>query len=92
MKAIFFKDKFGITICGGLFLPNQLNSDKKYPSLVINGPEGSVKQQTSGLYASKLSQKGFITLALYSPFSIPRTKFSSTKIPRNSSSTYREHS
>lgn len=68
MKTVFFTDKFGITICGGLFLPNNFNSDNKYPCIIISGPQGSVKEQTSGFYAFKLSLKGFITLSLDSPF------------------------
>lgn len=68
MKTVFFTDKFGITISGGLFLPHNLNSDQKYPCIVISGPAGSVKEQTSGLYALKLSQKGFITLSIDCPF------------------------
>jgi fermentation-respiration switch protein FrsA (DUF1100 family) len=52
-----------ITVVGNLFTPADYDSAKKYPAIIITYPNGGVKEQTSGLYAQKLAEKGFVTLA-----------------------------
>ncbi len=53
----------GAKIIGHLYLPANYEKGDKMPAIVIVGPKGSVKEQTQGIYAEKLSEKGFITLA-----------------------------
>lgn len=43
--------------------PEGFNSGKKYPAVVVSHPGGGVKEQTAGLYAKKISEQGFITIA-----------------------------
>lgn len=52
-----------ITIVGNLYTPKNFDNSKKYPAIVIGHPAGGVKEQTAGLYAQKLAEQGFITLA-----------------------------
>ena len=52
-----------ITIVANLYLPNSLDTSKKYSAIIIGHPAGGVKEQTAGLYAKKLAEQGFITLA-----------------------------
>lgn len=52
-----------VTIAGNLFLPAGFDKSKKYPAIIVGHPAGGVKEQTAGLYAEKLAQAGFITLA-----------------------------
>ncbi len=52
----------GIKIVGYLYLPKTHKKGDKLPAIVVVGPKGSVKEQTAGIYAGKLSEKGFITL------------------------------
>jgi hypothetical protein len=51
------------TIVGNLFKPAGFSTSKRYAALVVTHPFGGVKEQTAGLYAQHLAEKGFITLA-----------------------------
>jgi uncharacterized protein len=62
MERVTFPNK-DITVVGNLFMPSDFNSHRKYAAIVITHPFGGVKEQTSGLYAKKLAEQGFITLA-----------------------------
>lgn len=61
-EKVKFNNK-GIEMAGHLFLPEKMESGKTYPSIVCTSPAGSVKEQSSGLYARKLAEQGFVTLA-----------------------------
>ncbi len=58
-----FKNRFGITLAGHLYLPKDFDSAKKYPAIALSGPFGAVKEQSSGLYAQELAARGFVTVA-----------------------------
>jgi fermentation-respiration switch protein FrsA (DUF1100 family) len=61
-EEVIFKNRFGITISADLYMPK--NSDnKRLAALVISGPFGAVKEQSSGFYANELAARGFVTLA-----------------------------
>ncbi len=61
-KKVSFKNRYGITLSGDLYIPK--NTDKKVLSaLAISGPFGAVKEQSSGLYANQMAERGFIALA-----------------------------
>lgn len=53
----------GITLSAIINFPEGFDRDKKYPAVVVSHPGGGVKEQTAGLYAGKLSEHGFITVA-----------------------------
>ena len=57
-----FKNRYGITVSADLYIPEN-SGNQKLPALVINGPFGAVKEQSSGLYANELAERGFVTLA-----------------------------
>ncbi|QIW15723.1 hypothetical protein A4G20_04955 [Pasteurellaceae bacterium RH1A] len=56
-----FKNRYGITIVGDLYVPK--NAKGKLPAIAVSGPFGAVKEQSSGLYAQHLAERGFVTLA-----------------------------
>ena len=58
-----FKNRFGITLAGHLYLPDDFDPAKKYPAIAVSGPFGAVKEQSSGLYAQELAARGFVTVA-----------------------------
>nr|WP_315398370.1 alpha/beta hydrolase [uncultured Sphingobacterium sp.] len=61
-KEITFKNRYGIMVSGDLYTPKN-KGNEKLPALVLSGPFGAVKEQSSGLYASELASRGFVTLA-----------------------------
>ncbi|SEW36986.1 hypothetical protein SAMN04488122_2456 [Chitinophaga arvensicola] len=52
-----------IAIVANVFYPAGFEKGRKYPAILIGHPAGGVKEQTAGIYAQQLSEKGFITLA-----------------------------
>ncbi len=52
----------GDKISAFLFIPEDYREGEKRPAIVITPPHSGVKEQTAGIYAEKLSEKGFITL------------------------------
>ena len=61
-KVHFYSE--GLKVVGNLYLPENYKKGAKLPAIVVVGPKGSVKEQTAGIYAKKLSEKGFITLVI----------------------------
>jgi len=55
-------DSAGITLAGHLYVP-QGAAAKPLPAIVVSHPASGVKEQTAGLYARRLAEQGFITLA-----------------------------
>lgn len=62
-EKVHFKNRFGITLTGDLYIPKVIKKGEKVSAIAISGPFGAVKEQASGLYAQTLAEKGFITLA-----------------------------
>lgn len=52
-----------VELVGNLYLPPHFNKAERYPAIISVHPAGAVKEQTSGLYAERLAEKGFVTLA-----------------------------
>ena len=61
-KKVTFKNRFGITLAADMYIPMTPDS-KKLPAIAVSGPFGAVKEQSSGLYAQTLAERGFVTLA-----------------------------
>ncbi|MEO1653412.1 MAG: alpha/beta hydrolase, partial [Bacteroidota bacterium] len=62
MEKVNF-DSEGSNLAGHLYYPPNYASDQKYPAIVVSGSWTTVKEQMAGLYAQKLAEEGFITLA-----------------------------
>ncbi|MNX78732.1 Alpha/beta hydrolase family protein [compost metagenome] len=60
-KKVTFKNRYGITLVGDLYQP--MNASGKQAAIVVCGPFGAVKEQSSGLYAQTMAERGFVTLA-----------------------------
>lgn len=61
-SKVSFKNRYGITLSGDLYLPKDRGAGR-LPALAISGPFGAVKEQSSGLYAQTMAERGFTTIA-----------------------------
>ncbi|MCG7584322.1 alpha/beta hydrolase [Photobacterium sp. OFAV2-7] len=53
----------GEKVAANIYLPDNYQTGTKYPAIIVTPPVSGIKEQTAGLYAEKLSQKGYITMA-----------------------------
>lgn len=60
-KKVSFQNRFGITLAADLYQPK--NATGKLAAIAVAGPFGAIKEQSSGLYAQTMAERGFITLA-----------------------------
>ena len=63
-KKVTFKNQYQMNVVGNLFMPEGMDQNAKKPAIVIGHPMGAVKEQSSNLYAQKLAEQGFVTLAI----------------------------
>ena len=60
-SKIAFHNRYGITLVADMYVPK--NASGKLPAIAVSGPFGAVKEQSSGLYAQKMAEFGFLTIA-----------------------------
>ena len=60
-KKVTFHNRYGITLAADMYIPK--NSNGKLPAIAVSGPFGAVKEQSSGLYAQKMAENGFLTIS-----------------------------
>lgn len=60
-KKVTFYNRYGIELVADLYEPK--NYEGKLAALAVGGPFGAVKEQASGLYAQKMAERGFLTIA-----------------------------
>ena len=60
-KKVTFHNRYGITLAADMFTPKSVVD--KLPAIAVSGPFGAVKEQSSGLYAQKMAEYGFLTIA-----------------------------
>jgi uncharacterized protein len=67
-EKVSFHNQYRMRIVGNLFLPKDRKPGARYPAIIVGHPMGAVKEQSSNLYAQKLAEQGFITLAIDQSF------------------------
>lgn len=60
-RKVTFHNRFGITLAADLYTPK--DAEGKLPAIAVSGPFGAVKEQSSGLYAQAMAERGFLTIA-----------------------------
>ena len=60
-QKVTFETQYGLTLAADLYTPK--NAQGKLPAIAVSGPFGAIKEQSSGLYAMRMAERGFVTLA-----------------------------
>ncbi|MDE6022169.1 MAG: alpha/beta hydrolase [Muribaculaceae bacterium] len=60
-RKVTFVNRYGITIAADIYTPKGISG--KMPAIAVSGPFGAVKEQSSGLYAQQLAERGYLTIA-----------------------------
>src|ERR671913_633204 len=68
VEKVTFKNKLNMNVVGNLFAPKSLDRGTKSAAIIVGHPMGAVKEQSANLYATKLAERGFVTLSLDLPF------------------------
>ncbi|MFI6310273.1 alpha/beta hydrolase [Nocardia fusca] len=64
MQPVTFKNQYRMDVTGNLFVPKNLAPGTRAAAMVVGHPMGAVKEQSANLYATKMAEQGFVTLAL----------------------------
>ena len=66
-RKVTFETQYGLTLAADLYTPAANEKLKikseKLPAIAVSGPFGATKEQSSGLYAMKMAERGFVALA-----------------------------
>ena len=64
-SKVTFKNRYGIELAADLYVPTDTSKkvDGKFQGVAVSGPFGAVKEQVSGLYAMRMAERGFLTIA-----------------------------
>jgi fermentation-respiration switch protein FrsA (DUF1100 family) len=62
-QKVIYYNRLGIALVADLYLPKGLDRSRRNPALVVGGPYGAVKEQSSGLYAQAMAERGFVAVA-----------------------------
>ena len=67
-KKVTFETQYGLTLAADLYTPKAArpkvkDAEGKLPAIAVSGPFGATKEQSSGLYAMRMAERGFVTLA-----------------------------
>lgn len=79
-RKVTFQNRYGITLAADLYVPKNATQGK-LAAIAVSGPFDAVKEQSSGLYAQTLAERGFVTLAFDPSFT-----GESSGTPRNTAS------
>ena len=60
-KKVTFHNRYGIELAADMYTPK--DAEGKLAALAVSGPFGAVKEQSSGLYAQHMAERGFLTIA-----------------------------
>ena len=63
IQSVSYENQRGISLAANLYLPADYDENSSYPAIVVAHPNGGVKEQVSGLFAQRLAENGYITIA-----------------------------
>jgi len=62
-QKVTFHNSYNMKVAGNLFVPKNLDKNKKYPAIIVGHPMGAVKEQSANLYAQKMADQGYVTIS-----------------------------
>ena len=64
-SKVTFHNRYGIELAADMYVPKSFTGaqEGKLPAIAVSGPFGAVKEQSSGLYAQHMAERGFLTIA-----------------------------
>ena len=62
-RKVTFGTQYGLTLAADLYEPKEALAGARLPALAVSGPFGATKEQSSGLYAMRMAERGFVALA-----------------------------
>ena len=68
IQKVKFPNQYRIDVAGNLFVPKDMKQNQRYPAIIVGHPMGAVKEQSANLYAAKMAEQGFVTMAIDLPF------------------------
>ncbi len=68
VRAVAFPTLYQLKVAGNLITPTTLEEGIRLPAVIVGHPMGAVKEQSANLYAVKMAERGFVTLAIDLPF------------------------
>ena len=60
-RKVTFNTQYGLTLAADLYTPKDAKG--KLAAIAVSGPFGATKEQSSGLYAMRMAERGFVALA-----------------------------
>lgn len=70
VEKVSFSNQYKMKVAGNLFLPKNMKEGDKYPAIIVGHPMGAVKEQSANLYATKMAERGFVTLSIDLSFGV----------------------
>lgn len=64
VEEVSFPNQYKMKVAGNLFTPEEMKEGVKYPAIIVGHPMGAVKEQSANLYATKMAERGFVTLSI----------------------------
>lgn len=64
MEKVTFQNQYKMKVAGNLYLPKGMKTGYKYAAIIVGHPMGAVKEQSGNLYATKMAERGFVTLSI----------------------------
>ena len=62
-QKVTFETQYGFTLAADLYMPKDSQAESGLPAIAVSGPFGASKEQSSGLYAMRMAERGFVALA-----------------------------
>ena len=64
VRVVNFDNQYKMKVAGNLIVPKNLPEGARLPAIIVGHPMGAVKEQSANLYAMKMAERGFVTLAI----------------------------